>query len=333
MILRKETKKLTRRFLTGAALALLAACMLQTTALADDFEENVPVTIDEMTGQPKESGSTDEDSDEDSGLVYIDDTCTYDFDTSAFWYSVSGIGNNLFSANVGSGAVTAGPVTINGSNGLGMVLYHDGIELSEPDFTNITDAGYYVAIVPNSNGERVQVLKFTILGAYTNTESMKVSGVYSITGASLDGSTIEVTDDSLRFTSEGTYEIQIKNLATKVTETVTTTVDRTAPTLKLAAVGENNLASGPVDISDADPNWTLTIYLNNEEITPSSTTLKDAGVYSITVTDQAGNSSNYQFTILIYLNSVGIALIIVVVVLAIGFFVYLMIMRNKQRVR
>jgi len=321
----------------GIATLLTCGILFAAPAYAADSNGGSIVDIeeiDEMTGKPIEdvTPTTGENGSTGQGSIYVSDTCTYDVERGLFLYTVEGVGVNMISSNVGSGAITGNAVSVSGGTELGLKIYKDGVEQTDLDTSNITAPGYYVVIVFGANSQRITVLKFTILGEYTNAENVSVSGRYSISNVSLGESNLGVTGDTLTLENEGTYTFTITNKATKLTEQVTTTVLRTPPTLALAALNEKNLARGPVDISDANPEWDIVIYHDNKQMAYQKV-LDASGNYTITITDQAGNVTHYAFTILLYLNNMGLILICVVVALAIGAFVYLVISRKKKRVR
>ena len=61
--------------------------------------------------------------------------------------------------------------------------------------------------------------------------------------------------------------------------------------------------------------------------------LTQSGKYVVTVTDKAGNSSEYQFIIMIYLDSYGVILLIILILIIIAVGVYIYYTRTHLKTR
>ena len=305
MIFRKETEK-CRKLIKPVIFGLLLAASLAVPGGMRALAEDSSVTV-----------SSD---------------CTYDPSTALFTFTEPDFGYGEITSNVGDGALTSGPVTLSVPSDYSATLYREGIAYAFEELDEITEAGSYVLHLTGANGSTATPLSFTIIGAYTNLDQASVSGNYSITGVVFEDMGQTVTNNTVDLTAEGSYVIYVSNLSTGEGERIDTTVIHTAPTLKLEALSEKNLARGPVDISDADPSWTLVIY-RDDELVEQTDVLKESGRYSITITDRAGNVTSYGFTILIYINNIGWVLIALISVMAAAMLVYLLIKRRTNRVR
>ena len=100
---------------------------------------------------------------------------------------------------------------------------------------------------------------------------------------------------------DGSYQVQYECPKSGMSYTLQTIVDHTPPKLALENV-VNGLAKGPVDISDLEEDCKIAITLNGgsmsyrEELTLS-------GDYVIVLQDEAGNLTDYTFTILPYFDT------------------------------
>ena len=60
--------------------------------------------------------------------------------------------------------------------------------------------------------------------------------------------------------------------------------------------------------------------------------LTRSGKYTVTITDPAGNSSVYNFIIMVYFNGGSIIFLILIVVVIVGIIAYVLISRKRLRV-
>ncbi len=116
---------------------------------------------------------------------------------------------------------------------------------------------------------------------------------------------------------EGNYRIEINDAAGNITS-YTFTIDKTAPSLSLAGVTDGGFTNGSVSASwstaangatynRTNSNDVLTVKYSRSTTSSfptsasttysSGTTLSDEGNYLITISDSAGNSKDYKFTI------------------------------------
>ena len=137
------------------------------------------------------------------------------------------------------------------------------------------------------------------------------------TGASFPSSASTAFNSGKSFTDEGNYTIKVTDKAGNVT-TKYFTIDKTAPSLSLSDVTVGGFTNGNVSASwstaasgagynRVNANDVLTVKYSRSTTSsfPSSastayssgTTLSSEGNYLITITDKAGNSKDYKFTI------------------------------------
>jgi hypothetical protein len=130
---------------------------------------------------------------------------------------------------------------------------------------------------------------------------------------------------------EGYYRVKYECARSGQSYTLQTVIDHTPPKLALENV-VNGLARGPVDISDLEEGCKIGITLNGgkmsyrEELTLS-------GDYKIILQDEAGNLTDYEFSILVYFDLSSWIFFAMVMLTVIGTGVYLYLERKRMRVR
>ena len=108
--------------------------------------------------------------------------------------------------------------------------------------------------------------------------------------ALLDGSTYNAGDV---ITAEGTHTIILRDAAGNTT-TYTFEIDKTAPTGTLSGVTNGGVTNGIVKLYWVEGGCTATL---NGKAYVKSTAITAEGVYTLVLTDKAGNSSTYTFEI------------------------------------
>ena len=167
--------------------------------------------------------------------------------------------------------------------------------------TTIRAEGEYTIVLTdragNSSTYSFVIIRVAPIGTLIGAEnggftSLKVSFVWedltahcALNGAEyLSGTTIE---------EEGEYIIILTDLAGNSSK-YSFTIDKTAPMGKLEGVKENGFAYNSASFTWTERSATATL---NGEAYLSGTTIRAEGEYTIVLTDRAGNSSTYSFTI------------------------------------
>ena len=187
----------------------------------------------------------------------------------------------------------------------------------------------------------VRVLSFIVVGGATNlVNSYPMPSGFVITNVEKsvrdengewitaqpqwDRSKVDMNED-------GFYRVQYECARSGMSYTLQTTVDHTPPTLALENV-VNGLARGPVDISDLEEGCKIGITLNGGKMNYRSE-LTLAGDYRIVLQDEAGNFTDYEFTILTYLDANSWIFFGLVLLVLAGVGAYLYIERKRIRIR
>lgn len=133
-------------------------------------------------------------------------------------------------------------------------------------------------------------------------------------------------------TESGKYKVVATDKVGNVSE-VEFEIDKIAPTLVITGVENDGQTSGGVTLSELLEELTVTVKLNDETIKYEiGETLAKVGKYTVTVTDECGNESVYEFEIIKAKKPVNVGLIIAFVgsmMIAVGAATFLII--NKKR--
>ena len=319
----ENLKKLIAIFV-AAVLCLTAS--VSAAAVQSEIEK-----IDPYTGGSLESYA--ENGNEGGyARVWVNTTTQYDRDERMYAYENADVSPSSFYASVADGMFVTEPVKIKIPTGVTPTLYLDGREVQDVNYEHIQEPGAYVLEATGIGATSSRIMEFSILTKITGKlETFTVPEGFTITEARLDGNTVSHSSKSVNMEQEGGYVIHYRCNASDLTYSLEIEVDHTPPTLKLEAV-KNNVAKGPVDISDMEEGVTASIKLGNRTV-KATDTLRQSGMYHIVLTDQAGNQTTYSFRILMYFNMSSIGFVILLLAAIAALVIYLVVSRNKLRVR
>ena len=312
------------------ALVLLSA--LTVPVLAADTAEDYTGELDPSTGLPV--GSYENADGESSTYIVVDDAFHYDPEAKTFLYH---IGSSRFSSNIPNGAVVPDDQTVSIwlPGGVTGALYRDGSAVDGADLTAITETGFYVLQLTGSGLYDSDQFTFAIMPELTNQlNELRLPDGFSFEYIMQDGIELDHAHSNYyEFLEDGKYQICWKNDTINRQYIVSFTLDRQAPTLALPEVVDGK-ASSEVSLSDLETGCYIVVQTDGESRTLKGTghTLKEAGDYVLTVYDQAGNFTQYSFTIEVYLNFSAVAVIIMVVLILAGILIYCRRVRKTARV-
>ncbi len=269
---------------------------------------------------------------ETADFIQINMNTSYDPKSGVFYTSIDGYGDTALSSNVMSGMYTQNPVEININKGVMYTLYKDGVAIEDADMTAITEPGGYVLAVYDTNKEVVTPLNFFILGTHSSIANMELPEGCDIVSVTYEDEEMVAPMFFFEFKEEGSYHVVYECGQAGRTYDLKFVRDITPPVLELSEVDEEGIARGPVSIADLEENASLIILHNDERIGYSSV-LKDSGHYDIIIYDEAGNRSEYKFTITMYFNYVSIVFMLVFVALIAGLIAYVIFAKKHLRIR
>lgn len=328
--------------------ALLAAVLmglLTLPALAVGEEPVVPVgavtmgsgqvdprysgPLDPLTGLPASSGA-------DMGSYYLLQDGEYGYDLSQRAY-VNFVGSSSYYSSIPNGGVVpeGQSVSVSLPSGMTGTLYRNGTVVTDAELGNITESGSYYLEVRGSGSGVSASFSFQIVGALTNS----LTAISLPSGFAFDY--INLNNEALTpeyanyvdLLEDGAYEISWSCPEINRSYRVSFTLDTTAPTLALPEV-TNGQAHSPVTVEDLEPGCYIVVERDGETgtITSPSSVIREAGTYTLTVYDQAGNSTQYFFVIHVYLNLSAVVAIGLVLAGLIALWAYSHYIRKHPRV-
>ncbi len=203
-------------------------------------------------------------------------------------------------------------------------MYKNEVKIDYQFEQKLTEQGNYRFLLKDELGNE-EMFYFSIIQKPVQKLDSTFNESVKITSILRDGN--EYTNDiisrnKLYLFEEGNYQVTV--VENDVEYAFSIAIDTTPPTLVLVGVEAGGYTKGEVSTRNvSDPNATITALFNGNEIEYKlGDKLKNAGVYKIRVTDEAGNFTEYEFTIVYALNGASIALIagalaLVVVIIAI----------------
>lgn len=237
-----------------------------------------------------------------------------------------------------NGGYTNGTVSVECTDEVTVTATKDGETFEYNSGIELKDDGEYVIVFENFDGEKL-VYKFVI---DTIAPELTVSGTTRGSKGKDDVSVGFAENDMIvqlykngelagdyvsetLITESGKYKVVATDKAGNVSE-VEFEIDKIAPMLVITGVENGGHTSGRVTLSELSEESTVTVKLNAE-------TLTKVGKYTVTVTDECGNESVYEFEIIKAKKPVNVGLIIAFVVsmmVAVGAATFLIIKKKRE---
>ena len=284
--------------------------------------------LDPFTGEPL----TREDAA--SATTVITNGSSYDFNRNMFVYALPGGSGELYST-VADGMVTTQQVTLSYDEESAVRVYRDGVEIEKPFAAPLTLFGSY-SVAVDGNDTQTQLLGFTIVGKKTGELSAyHMPSGFMLTNVAFNKEYLTVTDTSeVELKEEGEYAIAYRCASTGIVYNLDLQIDHTPPAFTLEGV-ENGLARGPVTVVGVENSDMVSMTFNGESDDYKQTggKLTMPGEYTLTVTDDAGNSVTEEFTILMYLNAQGLWFGILFLAVLVAAIAYVIVTRKRLRIQ
>jgi len=254
-------------------------------------------------------------------VVKLTSNCSYNKSLGCYVYS-TGIGDGFnVNSTVYGGMLTTNAVSIEPMASAKITVYRDG-ELVEPsEYLNMNEPGSYIV---RDNNNDTELLRFTIVNQITGAVSFyDVPTIFTVSTIHYNGERIITGGNYIDFSQEGSYEINYRCPDTNASYGLYLQIDHTAPELMIYGVADG-VARSTVTFGETEAYSSLVIQKDGEYIARSEE-LKEAGDYVITYTDEAGNSSVYAFTMLIFLDGgawMFVAMLLGIIVAGVAFMFY-----------
>ena len=289
--------------------------------------------VDMVTQEP--INSTDEEGNEEqSENVSVSDGVTFNYEQNMYTYTVPDSGELTVSASVANRMITTGEVSISVSNGVTATLYRDGEPVDEAEYGSIGWVGNY-SLVVSTEGNETQLFTFTIVPEKTGMiSSYQLPDGFDIVEVALNDEVQNVSEKKIiSMKKEGMYLISYRCRATGVEYALRVEIDHTPPAVKLEGV-EDGKAKQAVTVTGIEDGDSVSMTKDgNEYKLPSSGVIKMPGKYTISVTDDAGNTVKEEFDIKFYLDRQGLWFGLIAAAVIISAISYMVMARKKLRVR
>ena len=298
------------------------------TVVSDDPVENIDYTgpVDLITGEPIEEGVT-----YNSEFVTISDNVRYRKYGGEYVYQV---GNTMLRSSVADGMIVTEPVSMSKEGKTNLTLYKDGEALDDiPEM--VKDKGEYVMVTTESGGEK-QLFSFKIVGEVTGKITYYILPAgFSVRNLTYNSKPVNHNQGSVDMTKEGHYIVDYTCAATGKDYSLDVFIDHTPPQVTFLGLDEDDTCRGPVTVQGMEETDTISIMFDEtEEVTlDEENKLYDTGYYHVMITDQAGNSTEKDFEILLYININAALFILAIFAGILGVIIALAVSRKKLRVR
>lgn len=219
------------------------------------------------------------------------------------------------------------------SNNISLV-FSENVELKVTLDNSIIEPGNYKAVgryVVSATDEvgNTVALEFTVIPNRAQFYELNLPEGVTIGAASLNGSLITLPPGSvIPLNTSGTYIITLMNGEGEFNDAIIT-IDNIPPTVELRQDKDSvKLLSASKD------GCTITVERDGRRIEGKvGSTFDKAGNYTVTITDDLGNTNTLTFTIDYRVNTVGIVLCVVGAVVGLLLFVIILLARRRPKVR
>lgn len=248
-------------------------------------------------------------------------------------------GDLSFSSNIPDGAVLTLPggqaVTLTLPEGLNGTLYRNGDVVGDADLSSITDPGGYLLEVRGGSSSQSASFSFTIADELTNSlTEIRLPQGFSFQDISLNGESLSPEySNYIELLEDGKYDLPWSCPEIGRSYSLSFTLDTQAPVLALPEVTDGQ-AHSAVTLTDLEPGARILLESGGETQTILSALeqIREAGSYRLTVYDEAGNYTQYDFVIHVYLNISALAAIALLVLGLGGLFGYSRYIKKHPRV-
>ena len=298
-------------------------------AYADDLD-TYSGELDPFTGEPLYNTSGIGEVSTLSNRKLINEKMYFDFSRGEFAYPLDNGLAEVYS-NAADGMILTEPVRVSIPDGYSILVYCDGV-LQDTSMEYRSKGGYSVIAIVNN--DQVEVFTFRIVGSKTGAVSMyKMPSYFRVDSVYLNGEEQAHTRTEVEMEKEGYYEITYRCERTDIRYSLNVTVDHTPPQVVFEGIDDDGKARGPVSWTGLDESDVLRVFRDGGEFLHEGNRLTQSGRYEVIVTDEAGNTVDRQFTILIYLDKNGFIFVGIIALVIGGLVGYLIWHRKNMKVR
>ena len=231
-------------------------------------------------------------------------------------------------ANINDGAL-ANSVIIVENEKLEFVVTRNGEVIEFDDGDEITEPADYVVKMTDKLGNSTE-LSFTIVEPTVTEFKHNFDDLAGFEKVLVNGEETRLNYGTLELFEDGEYEIVV--VANGDNNTFYVNIDATAPTLTMKGVTNNGKTNGVVVLSDVTEDAEVKVFFNDEEIEYTvGEELSEIGKYKVVVTDECGNTTEYDFSIEKGAN-IGLFVLIGIVVLAAAGVIVFFVIKKKNSI-
>ncbi|MBQ9437207.1 MAG: hypothetical protein IJU50_02645 [Lachnospiraceae bacterium] len=265
------------------------------------------------------------------GMTRLSASMFYDLSSNLYAYpNLSGDG--YVYADVADGMLTNSAVSLYPGETL-IRLYKDGEALEWNYDSPLTAPGTYLVQALWGDSEQ-RILTFTVVGNATNLSAgYRLPAGFSIENATRNGEAAWHETGYIGMEEEGAYHIEYTCERIGRSYSLDITVDRTPPALSFTNLNEKMRTRNEVEVSGLQESETMTVFLNGKELENPGALFRKSGNYVIIARDAAGNTAEYRFTILLYLNVEAYLFVSLLILSIASVFAYLIWQQKHFRVR
>lgn len=268
------------------------------------------------------------------------------FDKTNDRYVFTVDGEEVFYTNVPKNAYVTEPVEIEAKTAVAMVYCGEESYILPKDGI-ISEPGEYKVEFVCSNPEDAENIVLSVSGVYSTYFSFRILpelvndlGAFTVPencyvdSVNFNGQDINLANDcSVMLSKDGEYRIvYCDRLAANKSFTLKFVRDTVAPMLIFDKTFESKMY-GPVKYTPSEEDASVKCFFDGNLVTDKIDEITIPGRYSVTVSDKAGNSRNYEFIIIKeykFFSGGMIFILVGAVLLFLGFVIY--IRRNKYEV-
>ncbi len=249
-----------------------------------------------------------------------------DFGNSAT-FSVTIDKSVSYSANIGNGLIASESVLIDSGEKLTVTVTKDNQVIDYMFGKPLDEEGSYKVFMKDAYGNE-KSLEFSVVKGVKRTLDYTLGESVNVLAIDRNGENISPDGNRLSFTESGLYTVTAE--VDGKTYSFVLELDSTAPTLELIGVKDGGVSGKSVTLDNLSEQASVEVYKDGELIEYElGSELKEYGEYRVVVTDEAGNQTEYTFTLKHILNGGAVALIVIGIIVLVGGVAAVLIMRKK----
>lgn len=306
------------------------------TYLEEDYDMDFNGSLDAYREPGEDEEQETQQDQEEQNIIMIAENKGFDIQTQQYVHYVGSTGNIKYYSSLPEGIITNGAISFDMSSRSQYVLYREGEVQEGADVYNILEEGSYILESFDSGNSNITRFPFTIITTKTNELlQFTLPEGFRFVRIIVNEQAVNPPDGKIfHMESDGYYTFEFaceeigKSYVTKIEK------DTVAPILEITGL-EGNVARGPVSYHKLTEEVTeIEIKKDGQAISaPYNQTLADYGEYVVNIKDQAGNSTEYKFSIQMYFTMTSMIVFLLLIMIAAGLWGYYKYVKKHLRIR